>query len=210
MVMVLSALVCAFGLAVFRRDTWVGRAIHELMIEAPARALDRGPWAVLAQITALTMLAVFAVFAPELIALAWAVDLALFVEVAGILMVLRARGWLQNARSLVTHVRRSISASLRIIEGRRQGKPRARDVRQIRRRPAKDADPDADGALALAGHRALSRDRRRLDKTTRALVERRLYLRGRGRPLRARHPNPRPFPHPPTGREQWARGVAAR
>jgi CBS domain containing-hemolysin-like protein len=128
----------AFCLVLSCRGTWVGDALHKVLVEKPAESLNRGPTAVAAYVVAPLLLAGFAVVAPELIPLAAAVDFALAVELAALVFVARASGWSRAARLFVLKQPRLLASRLfRPASRSRQHQPKRK------RQSAAQKDPEA-------------------------------------------------------------------
>jgi hypothetical protein len=127
-----------FGLVLFCRRTWLGDALHKVLVEKPAEILNRGPIAVAAYVVAALMLVGFAVVAPELIPMAAAVDFTLAVELAAIVFVARTSGWSRAARQYVLKPPRRLASRLfRPTSRSRQHQPKRR------RQSAAQKDPEA-------------------------------------------------------------------
>lgn len=140
MIILTAVVAIVFGLAAFCRDTPLGHVLYELLVEEPARRMNRGALAATAQIVAMMILASFVIaapIAPELIPLAVSVDFALFVEVAALLFVARAGGWARSAPRLIARwPKRAASWPFRPPGRSRPHRPR-------RRRPrAAPGDPE--------------------------------------------------------------------
>lgn len=138
------------GLAIFRRDTWLGRELHRVLVEVPAQSLNRGPIVVIAQVVALMVLYSVAFTAPELMVIAGTVDLALFVELGAILLVTRAGGWMRNSRTLVAYARDVVSNRLRSLRIGPRRTSRAPRTRKPRKLPPKHGEPDQSWAPMFA------------------------------------------------------------
>lgn len=138
MILLTVVFAMTFGLVLSCRGTWLGDALHKALVEKPADSLNRSPIAVAAYVVAPLMLAGFAVFSPELIPLAAAVDFALVVELAALVFVARASGWSRVARLFVLKQPRLLASRLfRPASRSRQRQPKRR------RRSAAQKDPEA-------------------------------------------------------------------
>lgn len=151
MLIIVLALAFAAALAIFRRDTGLGRELHRILVETPAAALNRGPIAAAAHIAAFTMVLGFAVVAPELISLAGAIDFALFLELGGLLLATRVSGWLRVGSSLAAKAFKPIFGPFRRKKfSGTQARPRARRIRSVGKPSAKGDDEDAEWPFVFA------------------------------------------------------------
>lgn len=140
MIVLTCAALCAFLMASLRPDTPGRRLLHEWLVEAPARVLNRGWLVALASIIATGMMAGLAVAAPEMIAIFGAVDLALMVEVSVLVMLTSGVSRIRHVLSVLASAPRRAARGLRRVVATAHGRAR-RPVRPPRS-PANDADAD--------------------------------------------------------------------
>lgn len=151
MLIIVLVFVFAAALAIFQRDTGLGRELHKILVETPAAVFNRGPTAVAAHLVAFTMVLGFAVITPELLSLAGAIDLALFLELGGLLFATRAGGWPRVGRSLVANAFKPISSQFRRKEfAGTQARSRSSRIRSARKPSAKGDDEEASRPFVFA------------------------------------------------------------
>jgi hypothetical protein len=148
MLLVIEVFLLALAVMAFAPDTPLGRSLRAWMIEIPARATAKlTPAKIVVGVIVFVFLIGWAVSAPEIVAMIGFGDLAAYLDVAVIAMLLTA---IARVRFVLEHtIRLSRNLSARIIARSTMSNARNRQARRQRPKLPPSAD-DADPWAGLA------------------------------------------------------------